>query len=151
MSPAAIALVIGLAAGAIPAWWLTADHYQGAIAKAEVDRQQAVIVEQEKSRAGLLAYAQRIVEAGVQHDQNNRIITDLRSRLDGVRINIPACPVRAASPAATGADRDRGTGALSARVDELFAELQARTGALVERADALNIDAIRRNAEGCPQ
>lgn len=151
MNPGLIALLIGLAAGSIPSWWLTADHYQGAIARAEVARWNAIFEEQEKSRAGLLAYANRIIQAGAEDEKNTRTITDLRRTLDRVRINFPVCPVPEGGAAATGADHDRSAGVFSNGVDAAFAELQKATGRLVERADELNLDAIRRNAEGCPQ
>lgn len=150
MNPVLIALLIGLAGGGIPAWWLTADHYQGVIAQAEVTRQQAIIQEQQTSRDGLLAYANQIVTAGAQHDQNTRTITDLRRQLDSVRVKFPACPVQAGSATATGADSDGGAGVFSDAVDALFARLQSRTGELVEKCDTLNNAAIRRNAERPP-
>ena len=40
-------LLIGLVAGAAPVWWVTADHYQGVIAKEHEAQQKLVIKQQE--------------------------------------------------------------------------------------------------------
>lgn len=150
MNPGLIALLIGLAAGSLPAWWLTADHYQGVIAKGEVKRQKEIIDQQEETRQGLLAYADRIKTAGGDREKNAIIVRNLSRDLERLRnIHIPIiCPVPAA--AGTGADSDGGARLLSGAVDALFARLQSRAGELVERCDTLNIDAIRRNAESQP-
>lgn len=148
MNPGLIALLIGLAAGSIPAWWLTADHYTGKIAKNEVEHQKRIIDQQEESRQGLLAYANRIATAGGEREKNAITVRNLSRELERLRINFPVCPVPAAT--GTGADIDGGAGLLSDAVDALFARLQGRAGELIERCDTLNIDAIRRNAESQP-
>lgn len=155
MNTGVIALLIGLAGGGIPAWWLTADHYQGVIAKNEVKRQKEIIrqqkeiiEQQEETRLGLLAYANRIVTAGEQLEKNTIIVRNLRRERERMRIDFPVCPVPAAT--GTGADSDGGARVFSDAVDALFARLQSRTGELVEECDTLNNAAIRRNAERKP-
>lgn len=146
MNPHMVILVVGVAAGALPAWWLTADHYQGVIAKEHEAQQRVVIEQQEQNLATALAYAEQITKAGADHDKNTRTIRSLSRELDGLRVNFPTCPLPGDTEA--GADSGGGARALSDAVDAEFARFQRETGALVERCDTLNIDAIRSNSVG---
>lgn len=140
-----IILLIGLAGGAFPAWWVTADHYQGVIAKEHEAQQKLVIEQQEKNRLALLAYAERIVKAGADHDKNAIVVRNLRRELDRVRVQFPTCPVP--DTAEAGGDSSGAARILSNAVDVEFAAFQERTGELIERCDRLNIDAIRVNSQ----
>ena len=140
-----IILLVGLAGGALPAWWVTADHYQGVIAKEHEAQQQLVITQQEKNRQDLLAYANRIVKAEAQHDKDNRTVRTLRNSLDSLRhIDIPICPLP--GTAETGTDSGGAARLLYEATNRAFAELQKGDNADFERCDTLNIDAIRANA-----
>lgn len=139
------ALLVGLAAGAAPAWWLTADHYQGVIAEEHEVMQRNVIEQQQASLVAFEAYIQRGKTAGVEHDKNASIVRNLNRELDRVRVNFPTCAVSEATEAGT--DTNGTTRILSDSVAALFARLQSRVGELGERCDKLNIDAIRLNAE----
>ncbi len=143
MNPYLIALLIGLASGAFPAWWITSTHYQGVIAKEHENQQKVVIQQQEQNRLALLAYAERIVKAGADHDKNTRTIRHLSRQLDGLRINFPTCPV--SDPAEDGGDPDRAARLFSDAMDAEFAAFQKRAGEFIERCDTLNNDAIRAN------
>lgn len=141
-------LAIGLASGALPAWWLTSGHYQGVIAKEHEAQQVLVIEQQRQSMVALSAYIERGKTAGVEHDKNAIIVRDLRRERDRLRIAFPTCPV--SDTTETGADSGGGGGILSDQLDAAFADLQRETGILVERCDTLNIDAIRANAIRSP-
>lgn len=138
-------LLIGIAGGASSAWWFTADHYQGVIAKEHEAQQELVIEQQEHNRLALLAYAERIVKAGADHDKNIRIVRNLSRELDGLRVNFPTCPLPRAAEG--GGNSGGGTGALSDKLDDAFADLQKETSRLIERCDELNADAIRANSQ----
>lgn len=140
-----ITLLIGLAGGALPVWWLTADHYQGIIAKEHEAQQALVIKQQEQNRLALLAYADRIVKAGADHDKNANIVRTLRNSLDRLRyLEIPICPLP--GTAEVGADSDGGAGLLYEKTNRAFRTLQEGDDADFERCDTLNINAIRANA-----
>lgn len=85
-------------------------------------------------------HAERIKTAQEKHDADQKTIARLAADARRLRVNFPVCP-----DSASGEGADGRSGILSARVDELFAELQSRTGSLVERCDQLNADAIRLN------
>ena len=104
--------------------------------KGRSDANQAAIG---RERDALVKYTEKLKQAGEQHDQDQATINRLADNARRVRIHIPTCP---------DATTDQGgeAGILSGRVDELFAELQSRTSALIFRCDQLNIDAIRANA-----
>lgn len=144
MNNAVAALVIGLAAGAAPAWWLTSDHYQGVIAKEHEAQQRNVIAAQEQHRLDLLAYANTITSSGAQHDKDSVTISNLRRKSEWLRVNFPTCPVSGAAEA--GGNIGEAGRVLPNPVDALFERLRSRAGELVEEADRLNIDAIRMNA-----
>lgn len=107
------------------------------------ERDKAVAEQQEKNRLALLAYAKKITDAGVQHDQDQAVVNRLSADLRRVSIHIPTCPVPGVAEAAT--DSHGGSGVLSEKVDGIFADFQAETGRLIERCDQLNIDARRAN------
>lgn len=92
-----------------------------------------------KERDALIEYAKVVKSSGEQHAKDQDTINRLGRELGGVRIHLPAC-----DPVA-GAHQDGAAGVFSARVDELFTDLQARAGELVQRCDQLNIDAIQQN------
>ena len=107
--------------------------YAGTYYKGRIDENSAQIKVQ---RDGLLAYAERIKEGVEQHDKDQITINRLHDDLSRVSIHIPtnACQ-----------STDEAGRILSERVDNLFAELQARTDRLVQEADQINIDTIRLN------
>lgn len=140
-----IVLLVGLALGAAPAWWLTADHYQGVIAKEHEAQQNLVIEQQEENLKGFIAYANRLVNAEVNREKNDIVVRNLRNELGRVRVEFPVCPMPGTTEAKEGGDE--AARLLSARVDELFERLQKRAGGLVEEADELNLDAIRHNEQ----
>ena len=84
--------------------------------------------------------AERIKTAQEKHDADQKTIARLAADARRLRVNFPNC-----SSVASGESQNGGSGVFQPRVDELFAELQSRTGSLVERCDQLNIDAIRQN------
>ena len=136
-------LLVGLAGGALPSWWVTSTYYQGVIAQEHEAAQKLVIEQQEQNQLALLAYAKRITDAGVQHDKDQATVNRLAADARRVRVVFPACPVP--GTAEGGADSGGGTGTLSDKLDEYFGSLQKETGRLIERCDTLNIDAIRQN------
>lgn len=85
--------------------------------------------------------AKRTKTAQEKHDADQKTISRLAADARRLRVNFPVC-----STSASGESADGGGRVLPNRVDELFAELQSRTGELVERCDRLNSDAIRQNA-----
>lgn len=140
-----IILFIGLAGGALPSWWITSNYYTGVIAQEHEAQQKVVIEQQDQGRLELLAYAKTITDAGAQHDKDSRINSDLRHRLDGMRVtSICGNPVPGAAEGGT--DTHGAAWAFSSGVDAAFADLQSGVGSIVERCDTLNIDAIRANA-----
>jgi len=94
-----------------------------------------------REQAALIEFNHKLQNAGVQHDEDQAVINRLSADVGRVRVHIPACPTVTANP-------DGSAGVFSDRVDALFAELQDRTGALIQRCDQLNIDARRANAIG---
>lgn len=144
MNPNWIILLIGLAGGALPSWWMTSTYYQGVIADNEVERLKSVAEQQTENYEGLVAYAERITKAGADHDKNTRTIRNLARELDGLRVSFPTCPVSDTTEA--GADSGGGGRILSDKLDAAFADLQKETGRLIERCDTLNVDAIRANS-----
>ena len=143
MNPNWIILIVGLAGGAFPSWWVTSTYYQGVISAEHEQQQRLVIEQQEQNRLALLAYAKRITDSGAQHDKNTRTIRTLNRELDGLRVNFPTCPVPGTTEG--GADTNEAGRVLPNPVDALFGRIQARTSRLVEEADELNNAAIRQN------
>lgn len=93
--------------------------------------------QKEEQRKGLLAYAERITQAGEQHDKDQDTINRLSA--NRVRIKFPVCkpPVEE--------NTNGGCGILPDRVEQGFDEFQAKAGELMLRCDQLNIDAIEAN------
>lgn len=85
--------------------------------------------------------AERTKTAQEKHDADQKTIARLAADARRLRVNFPVCSTGTSDEGSNG-----GAGLLSTRMDELFAELQSRTGSLVERCDQLNIDTIRLNA-----
>lgn len=109
-------------------------------------QQRAVIAQQIKDQADVLAYAAAIKSAGEQHDKDQLTVNNLHDQLSRVRVHFPACrPMSGDTKAAV--SKNRSSRVLPDAVDSLFAKLQSRTSALVERCDQLNINAIRLNAD----
>jgi hypothetical protein len=136
-------LLIGLAIGAAPSWWVTSTYYQSVISAEHEQQQRLVIEQQEQNRLALLDYAKRITDAGAQHDKDQITISGLSAKRKRVRIVFPTCPVP--GTAEGGADSGEAGRVLPNPVDALFGRLQERAGGLIEEADQLNIDAIRQN------
>ena len=134
-----VAVVLGVLFGAY--------HYGRHVQGLEDDelRNAAVIEQQTKNQAALLAYTEKIQTAGEQNDKNQTIISSLHDELNRVHVHIPTCAV--SNPADASTDSGGGAGILSNAVDESFARLQDGIGELTKRCDQLNIDAIRINAE----
>src|SRR3990167_6404116 len=143
MNPHWIILLIGLAGGALPSWWVTSTYYQGVLSAEHEQQQRLVIEQQEQNRLDLLAYAKRITDSGAQHDKDQVTINRLAADARRVRVVFPICPVP--GTAEGGADSGETGRVLSGRVDEEFGIFQKRVGSLIEEADSLNIDAIRQN------
>jgi len=139
-----IILLLGIAGGAFPSWWVTSTHYKGVISREHEAAQRLVIEQQEEHRLALLAYAERIVKGDAQHDKDQITINRLSDERRRVRVVFPACPL--SRTAEGGADSNEAGRALSNGVDAAFADFQSAAGSLVEDADQLNIDAIRQNA-----
>jgi len=139
-----IIFILGISSGALPSWWITSTYYNGVLSAEHEVQQELVITQQEQNRLALLAYADRIVKSGVDHDKNTRTIRNLGRELDGLRVNFPTCPVSDITEA--GGHPSGAAGVLSDAMDAEFAKFQKETGRLIERCDTLNIDAIRANS-----
>ncbi len=124
-------------------WYLYYGGRQAGRNEVQVQWDADKIQRDEQQKEALIAYANRISLAEVQHDQDQALINQLHDAAGRVRIQLPACPGGAA---AAGADPNGKSGVLPNRVDESFARLQERAGRLFARCDRLNIDAIRANA-----
>lgn len=146
MTPAVQARLIGGILFAILVgiglWRLHHDGYEEGRAEVQVQWDVDKIQRDEVEKQALVAYANRISQAEVQHDQDQALINQLHDAADSVHIHLPTCPGNAA---AGGADSNGKIGVFSDRVDESFARLQERTSRLFARCDQLNIDAIRAN------
>jgi len=136
-------MIIGLAGGAFPSWWVTSTYYGGVISREHEAAQKMVIEQQEQNRLALLAYAKRITDSGAQHDKNTRTIRTLNRELDGVRVTLPTCPVPGTTEG--GADNGGRAGVAAATVDEYMDEAKRAIDDIAERCATLNIDAIRQN------
>ena len=136
---ASVAAVLGIL--------FSAYHYGRHVQGLEDDklRSDAVIEQQTKNQAVILAYTETIKAAGAQHDKNQTIIAGLHDQLNRMHVHIPTCSLPGATE--TGADSSGDNGVLSNAVDAEFGKLQESVNRLVERCDQLNIDAIRTNAE----
>lgn len=143
MSPNWVILLIGLAGGAFPSWWVTSTYYQGVISREHESAQKLVIEQQEQNLLGFIAYAERITKGDAQHDKDQITINRLAADGRRLRVNFPSCPVP--GTAEGNADSGGGAGSLSDKLDGAFADLQSAAGSLIERCDQLNIDAIRQN------
>lgn len=144
MSTNWLILLIGLAVGSVPTWWITQTYYNGVLSAEHEAQQKVVITQQEQNRLALLEYSKRIITAEADHDKNSRTIRNLSRELDGLRINFPTCAV--SGVAESGTDTGGRAGAFSSGVDAAFADLQKETGRLIERCDELNVDAILANS-----
>ena len=143
MNPNWIILLVGLAGGALPSWWITSIYYQGVLSAEHEQQQRLVIEQQEQNRLDLLAYAERIVKGDAQHGKDQITINSLRAKRERVRVVFPACPMPGIAEG--GADSSGGAGTLSDKLSDAFGIFQEETGRLIERCDQLNIDAIRQN------
>lgn len=137
-------LIVGLAGGALPSWWITSTYYQGVIAENEVERLKAVAKQQTENYEGLVAYAERLVKAEVQRDKNAGIVVGLRNKLAGMQVDLPPCPMP--GTADTGTDSNGGAGLFYQEANRAFGDLQKGDNADFERCDKLNVDAIRANS-----
>jgi hypothetical protein len=126
-----VALVAALIAGAV---WTTRDHYKGVIAKQDLALSQA-------SAALVKQKMDNILEGEVQHDKDQALINFLRNESGIVRIHIPGS---CGSTEGT-TDQDGRARLLSEKIDRALAEVQAGDGLDSQRADQINIDAIRSN------
>lgn len=95
--------------------------------------------QKDEQRKGLLAYAERITQAGEQHEKDQDTINHLASESSRMRIKFPVCK----SPVEE--NPNGGSWSLPNRVEQDFADLQAKAGELMLRCDQLNIDAIEAN------
>ncbi len=147
MTPLAQAkLVLGIVLAILTGlslWYLHYDGYEAGKDEVQVQWDADKIQRDVQQKEALIAYANRISLAEVQHDQDQALINQLHDAAGRVRIQLPAYPGGAA---AAGADPNGKSGVLPNRVDESFARLQERAGRLFARCDRLNIDAIRANA-----
>jgi hypothetical protein len=122
------------------------DHYEGIIAKANLERQQAVTTALEQQAAEVAARNKTIRDAGERHAQDQIAINSLTADVGRLqRIHIPTGRPPACRDDATGKNSDRETRLFSDKVDKYFADFQAETGRLIQRCDQLNIDAIQMN------
>src|SRR3989338_11450033 len=96
-----IILLIGLAGGALPSWWVTSTHYQGVLSAEHEQQQRLVIEQQEQNRLDFLAYAERIVKGDAQHDKDQITINRLSDKRQRVRVVFPTCPVPGAAEGGT--------------------------------------------------
>ena len=146
MTPLAQArLVVAIAAVAllgVGLWYLRHSGYEAGKNEVQVQWDTDRIKRGEAQKDALVAYANRISQAEVQHDNDQALINRLHDAAGGVRIHLPACP---SVTAASDADQDRAAGVFQPGVDQRFAEFQERVGGLIRRCDQLNIDAIRAN------
>lgn len=96
--------------------------------------------QKEEQRKGLLAYAERITQAGEQHEKDQDTINRLASESSRLRIKFPVCkhPIKE--------NPNGGVGLLPGRVDQSFARLQGRVGRILEQCEKLNADARRTNS-----
>jgi hypothetical protein len=129
--------------------YVTKDHYEAIIAKKQVETD-TLMQKQQAENIKILADNVALTKAAEeQHATNQLVVNDLTQRiadLSRVRIHIPnSRPV--CTGGETSAGKDPTSGVLSDRVDELFADLQARTGKLIQQCDQINIDAIELNAK----
>ena len=136
-----LAAIVLLALGGFGLWYL---HHAGVqTGRNEVQLQwDADKIRRDQAQAdALVAYAARLKLAQEQHDEDQAVIDDLHAAAGRVRIHLSVCPGNAA-----GQNPDGSAGLLPDRVDQRFAEFQARVGRLITRCDQLNIDAIRANS-----
>lgn len=144
MTPLAQAKLVGcivlLALIGAGLWYLHHDGYEAGKTEVQAAWEAEKLKAGEAQKAALLAYAERIQQAEVQHDQDQNTIDSLAAGARRLHIHLPACPESGA-----GDDKNGAAGALSAGMDQRFAEFQERVGSLVTRCDQLNIDAIRVN------
>lgn len=138
-----VGYVLLLACAGMGLWYLYHSGRQAGREEVQVQWDADKIQRDVQQKKALIAYANRISLAEVQHDQDQALINQLHDAVGRLRIQLPACPGGAA---ASGADPDGKSGVLPNRVDESFARLQERAGRLFARCDQLNIDAIRANA-----
>ena len=145
MTPLAQAKLVGAMAFAallgLGLWYLYHGGYEAGADAVRKDWYAERSKMAEEQNAALTAYADKLKQAQEQHDEDQATIDDLHDAAVRVRIHLPACP----GNGAPGQNPDGAAGLLPNRVDQLFAEFQARVGGLVRRCDQLNIDAIRAN------
>lgn len=139
MNPKLIAGVVTAVLLGIGLWYLYHSGYNAGRNEVQVKWDADKIKRDEAQKEALLAYANRINQAEVQHDKDQAVIDKLHDDASGVRIHLPTCP----DPSK---DQNGKTGVLSGRVDQVFADFTARTGRLIQECDQLNVDAIRLNS-----
>jgi len=120
-------------------WYLYHAGYQAGKSEVQVQWDADKIKRDEAEKNTLLAYANRIKEAEVQHDQDQAVIDRLHDDAGRVRIHLPTCPQ-------ANSDQNGEARALSGRVDQVFADFTTRVGRLIQECDELNINAIRLNS-----
>jgi len=123
-----LAVIAAVSLALYGAYWTIDNHgYQRAMTEM---RDAALVVAQEQ--------AKRLKLSQEKHDADQATIARLAADARRVRVNFPSCP-------RSSEGENGGSRVLSDSVDAAFADLQEATGRLVERADQLNIDAIRQN------
>lgn len=128
--------VVLMAVSSAGTWYVTSDHYQKVAAQLKV--------KQDADSSKLIAQKDaQILQGADDHAINQEIINSLSDAVhaNGLRVHIPTC----SGNTQNGANQDQASGILSDRVDELFADLQARVSQIVREADQINVDAIQSN------
>lgn len=89
--------------------------------------------------AKLKEHIEKLKQAGEQHEKDQATINRLAGESSRVRVKFPVCK------SSSEENTDGGSGLLSERMEQGFAELQGKAGELMLRCDQLNIDAIEAN------
>ena len=129
--------------------FFSATHYEAyEHGKASVQKQDAEALQKRQIENQRMVDEAEAKIKKAQETSNAQIIviTNLHNQLAGMQpIHFPHCPSAVPTTPQAGNSKDGSAGVLPDSMDKLFADIQARTSALIERCDRLNIDAIRLN------
>jgi hypothetical protein len=148
----ALPYIIGIAVLTAAGWFVYGAgeaHTQVKWDAATKTQQGAAIAQLGDNQVALEAEILKRKNAEAQHDIDQGIIDSLADNIArSVPVHFPTtCRGAVPSGSVAGASQDGAGGILSDRVDQLFAEIQSRTSALIKRCDEMNADAIRLNRE----
>ena len=106
-----------------------------------VEKQKAIIVQQEQDAKDLLDYANKLSDSIKQHEKDATVIASLNTDISRMHLTVPTLYQKDNT-----SGTDETSRLLSIRVQEGFDRFKQRVDGLISSCDQLNIDTIQLNS-----